>query len=106
MALELAPETESTVRRYAQEQRITVDELLTRAFPPKAEDEDPIFARLRELQREYGLPARPDGTTGHIPARELFAKWDAEDALRTPEQIEADQLLWEALENDRHPVEI
>jgi hypothetical protein len=106
MAIELAPETGSAVRHYAEEQGITIDELLKRAFPLKDAREDPIFARLRELQREYGLPLRPDGTTGHIPSSEIFAQWDVEDARRTQEEVEADQLLWESLEKDRHPVEI
>jgi hypothetical protein len=105
--LELAPETEASVREYAERRGVTVDEMLARAFPPVQTDRDRVMALLHRWQEESGgMPPRPGGGPEHIPVSQLMAEWDAEDAMRTPEQIEADTRLWESLVNDPHPLEL
>ncbi len=104
MSLDLAPEVETTVRRYAEREGVSLDELLQRTFPPinspstaPSTTDDPtasISALLGRWQQEYGLPARPDGLV-HTPAHELFARWKNEDAGLTAEEAEADRRLWE-----------
>jgi hypothetical protein len=105
--LELAPETEASVREYAERRGVTVDEMLARAFPPAQSERERVMALLHQWQDECGgIPPGPDGRVNTMSVSELMAQWDAEDALRTPEQIEADTRLWESLQNDRHPLEL
>lgn len=72
---------------------------------PEQNTHDRVIGLLNKWQQEYGLPPRPDGEM-HTPVAELMARWDAEDALLSPEEIEAEQRLWEDIERDSHPIEI
>lgn len=94
MSLEVAPEIEITVRRYAEREGVSLDELMARVFPPVEEDAVArVNALLRQWQQEYGLPNRPDGRV-HTSAQELFAQWEAEDAQLTTQEAEAERSLW------------
>ena len=73
---------------------------------PTPEPEDRVLALIHKWQQEYGLPPRPDGSTGHVPLVDLFAEWAAEEANMTAEEIEAEQKLWEDIERNREPVRI
>lgn len=56
MSLDLRPETESRVREYAAAEGVSVDDLISRAFPPRtpAPADNPMLqllqARLREAE--------------------------------------------------------
>jgi hypothetical protein len=108
MSIDLAPEIETTLRRHAEREGVSINELLARAFPPVRTETTPdeaavddsaarINTLLRRWQREYGLPTRPDGKV-HTPVAELFAQWDAEDTALTSEELDAEQRLWENIE--------
>ena len=72
----------------------TMLEQLPQSLPPTpAHVREELFAKLRLWQQQTNTPVRP-----HVPAHELFARWEAEDSLRTEEQIEADERLWEEIE--------
>ena len=107
MSLDITPEIESTVRQYAEREGGSVEELLARTFPPVVTEHavSHMNALLRQWQQEYGLPPRPDGKT-HTSAAELFAQWDAEDAARTSEEVEAERLRWEESQKHRQGVTI
>lgn len=116
MSLEVAPEIETTVRRYAEREGVSLDELMARVFPPieatqqpsRPDTDDPVIrvnALLRQWQQQYGLPPRPDGQV-HTSAQELFAQWDVEDALLTPQEAEAERNLWPADQPEHERVTI
>jgi hypothetical protein len=113
MSLNLAPDIEIAVQKYAEREGISIHELLARTFPVLPSNltsvpSDPVNTvqeLLRQWQRDYGLPIRPDGKT-HTSAAELFAQWDAEDARRLPEEVKADQRLWENLERTPQSVSL
>jgi hypothetical protein len=101
MSLELAPETESRVREYAEAEGVSIDDLLTRYFPPRVAPRDPrahVQALLTNWQREYGLPVPPGG---YKTTSELFAQWDAEDAQMTEAERETERRFWEDYERGR-----
>lgn len=108
MSLVLSPQTETILRTEAAREGISVDDLIRRTFgPPEASpsptddpDRERVLARLRELQREYGLPERPDGK-GHTSVAELFEQWRLEDEKLTPEEIEAERRFWAEYESGR-----
>jgi len=58
------------------------------------EPADRIASLLRQWQHQFGLPPRPDGKI-HTSVEELFAQWEQEDALLTPEEAEAARQIWE-----------
>ncbi len=92
MSLQLAPEIETAVHQYAEREGVSLNELLRRAFPPVTAASS-VQTLLQQWQKEYGLPPRPDGKVS-APARELFARWEAEDAQLTQEEAAADQEIW------------
>ncbi|MGO8671204.1 MAG: hypothetical protein ACLQVD_07570 [Capsulimonadaceae bacterium] len=55
---------------------------------------DDIDARLRLWQMRDGTPLNPD-----VPAHTLFAMWAEEDAAMTDEERDAEDRLWEDIEN-------
>ncbi len=106
MSLDVAPEIETTVRRYAEREGVSLNELMVRVFPPIEEDAVArVYALLRQWQHEYGLPNRPDGRV-HTSAQELFAQWEAEDALLTPQEAEAERDVWASSQVEHQRVTI
>jgi hypothetical protein len=73
--------------------------------PIEQDSRDRVMGLLSKWQQEYGLPSRPDGKT-YVSVAELMARWDAEDALLTPAEVEAEQRLWDDIVKNRHPIEI
>jgi hypothetical protein len=65
-------------------------ESLTDSVPHTDEE---IDVKLRQWQKETGSPLMPESS-----ARELFAQWDEEDARMTDEEREAEDRLWEDIE--------
>lgn len=108
MSLDVAPEVEITVREYAAEEGVSISELLARYFPPrKVDPTDPnkerLFAKLRQMQKEYGLPVPLGGLKS---LAQLSAQWAAEDASLSEDDRRADREFWEAFnQRDRLPLQ-
>jgi len=110
MSLDLNPEAETILRQEAEREGVSIDELIVRRFarPQPAPQEVPapdaekerVLALLRQWQKEYGMPPRPDGKE-HTSVAELLAEWEAEDAKLTPEEVQAEQRFWEDYERER-----
>lgn len=100
MSLELPPELESTVREYAEAEGVSINDLIARHFPPRMAKRDPV-AHVKSLLAQWQqqdntpttLPAPNDGTL--TPSEALFRKWDAEDALLTDEERQAQAEQWQ-----------
>jgi hypothetical protein len=81
MPLDLIPDIETAIRRRAQRDGLSVEELLARAFPPSEEGAEPrpmaIFGRRRQ---------------------NAVAEWDTEDTWRSLEGADTERHLWRAFE--------
>jgi len=55
---------------------------------------DMILAKLHQWQEETGTVTSPS-----ISAHDLFAQWDEEDAQMTDEEREAEDRLWQDVQN-------
>ena len=102
MSLDLAPEIENSVRAQAESEGITIDDLLARHFPPQLTQDDPVHRvrRLLSLWRQQdGTPpasitASDSADAGLTPSEALFQKWDAEDALLSEAERQAQRDEW------------
>lgn len=114
MTLELQPQAQNILVREAEREGISVDELIVRHFnPAKGQngaaptadpDRERIFAKLRRMQQEYGLPLPPGG---HKSLSELSAQWAAEDSRLSESERQADRNFWEDFnQRARQPVQI
>ena len=110
--LELAPETESNIRYYAEREGLSVDELMARTFrqrsQPQPETPEQTTHRVQGLLAEWQardpLPVPPGGFKS---LTELSAEWAAEDERLTDAEREADRQFWEEFNSrDRAPVQI
>jgi|SRR5579872_81148 len=107
MSIELSPEVEHAVRERAAAEGVSINDLLARTFVPEKRDErttqDPrerVRALLAELQARDNTPRLPPIPTreGETPTQALFRKWQEEDANMTEEEIEAEERLWQEIE--------
>jgi hypothetical protein len=76
---------------------------LARHTPPQQGRIDPnehVQALLAQWQSEDNTPIRPPIPTlpGETPTRALFRKWEEEDAKMTDEERDAEDTLWEDIE--------
>ena len=127
MAFELAPDIEQSIRLAAARKGLAIEELLRQTFAPtftqvlqpavepreartetKEETRARVMTTLHNMQKEYGLPPRPDGEQGHTTLAELSARWAEEDAHLTDEEWEAERQFWEEFNRERsnRPLEI
>ena len=66
---------------------------VTVTFEDVTADRNRVLAKLRQWQRETNTQTSPA-----TPARELFDRFDAEDAAMTAEEKRAESRLWQEVE--------
>ncbi len=106
MSLDLSPEIEKMIRERAAAEGVSVNDLLARAFAPdkiQTPPTDPteqVLAMLAQWQAQDHTPLRTPIPTrpGETPTQALFRKWAEEDAHMTDDDREAEDRLWEDLE--------
>src|SRR5258708_4653557 len=98
LTIHLSSEEEARLAAAARREGLDPAEWLKRVALGRLSSKDTrageeIDAKLRRWQEQDGAPLSP-----HVPAHELLARWDEEDALMTDEEREAEDRLWEDLE--------
>lgn len=98
LVIHLTPSEEAQISAAAKDSGIApaelVKRLVTEHLPVSSSQiETDIDARLRQWQQQDGTPLMPD-----VPANVLFARWAEEDACMSDEEREAEDRLWEDLE--------
>jgi hypothetical protein len=106
MSLDVSPQSEAILREEAEQEGVSIDELIRRTFG-KAKftrqiatanpEKERVFALMHKWQREYGMPVRSNGKP-HRALAELSAQWEAEDANLTDSEREAERQYWEERE--------
>ena len=98
ITIDLTPSEEAQLSEAAQKSGMAPSDLL-RKLPKdylpavSGTNEDELSSLLRRLQEQDGTKLFPD-----VPAQTLFAQWAEEDAKMTDEEREAEDRLWEELE--------
>ncbi len=109
MSLELSPEVEKVVRERAAQEGVSVDDLLARTFlvlQEKAlsigDPKERVRALLTKWQTEDNTPLMPPISTrnGETPTQALFRKWEEEDTKMTEEERQAEDRLWDDIQQD------
>lgn len=102
MTLEIAPDVAREIRENAAREGVSESDYLARLMQSarltptdnfavaSADPAARVRALLTKLQEADGMPFAPT-----IPAKTLFAQWDAEDANMTDEEREAEDRIWE-----------
>lgn len=93
MLLDLAPDIETAIRRRAQREGMSVEELLARAFPPSEE----VSRTFPSATPEEDSEPRPVAISGRR-RRNAVAEWDTEDTWRSLEGEDTERHLWRSFE--------
>lgn len=94
MLLDLAPDIETAIRRRAQREGVSVEELLARAFPPMPEEPARTFAPTPPEEDSEPRTAAISGRR----RRNAVAEWDTEDTWRSLEGADTERHLWRSFE--------
>ncbi|MBC7529142.1 MAG: hypothetical protein H7308_16525 [Chthonomonadaceae bacterium] len=102
MRIDLTPSEKERLLVFARQAGLSPAELMKRTalehLPSSSEtNKETVEAKLRRWQEQDGITLMPK-----ISTQTLFAQWDKEDALMTEEDRNAEDRLWEDLENAFH----